>query len=297
MTILGWVAFGVSIVYLIALWPTDLTEVLDTVSQVGILNIIGAIFAYILSLSFQAGYHALLLERISNVGSERFNTFRAFALAQVVRYLPGKIWGVIFQSHRQMSTHSLGHVMIANFFQSAMTVFLTASLAPLLIVAIVWSPAWWLACTVPIVIVEIIHRRPRIERTLLELANRAFPRIGLNPSIFIRPISWHASGMLVAEWLFFLLSFVILLSSLSGWQSAMVTGAWYACASIVAIIAVVVPAGIAVREAVFLSIPSLVVVEGSHALAIAALIRLIQLVAEVVLALLAAVSRGPNGRS
>lgn len=234
----------------------------------------------------KALYHVRLLERFSGVRMARGKAVGVYLQAQVVRYLPGKVWGLLYQSGRMAGAIQPGVVVAANLWQMLITNVLALGVVGGVLLWGNHSPRWLLLTIGVIALVEASHRWPIVESCVLGLIARLFPKLGITlPEGRLLPMRWSGTAMLCAEWIFFFLAFMVLLNGGQSVADTVVLGAWYGGASIAALAAFVVPAGIAVREAIFVAAPSVVNLDAAYLMLVAALTRIAFLGAEVVAAL------------
>ncbi len=295
-TILGWALFIAAVAYLVQQAKPELPAVLRAAQRVGEWQIAGAFLACAVTLLFQAAYHAVVLERFSGRVDVKQSVIAAYLQAQVIRYLPGKIWGVVYQSERLAPSHTPFWVVLANVWQSLMSMLLTAAVVFLTLAAVLLQPSWLLALVPTLLAVEWMHRSTRAEIALLRVLSRFVPRILVPADFSPPPIRWTGTALLVAEWVSFIVMFAIVLRGVTGLLEAIVVGTWYGGASLLAMAAVVVPAGLAVREAIFLAAPDTFGVDVAILLVAALLARALQIVTELALALASITwNRRPRG--
>lgn len=261
-------------------------------------QIAGAALATIPMYLLKGCYHLNLLDRIAGQRSSRSKGLPIYLQAQIVRYLPGKIWGIVYQTQRMSGTHQPSEVVIANFWQMATTNALAAGLVTSLLLAFLYSWAW-LFLLIPVVIaVECLHRHPAIESWALRQLSRFLPRlVPLANSKPLPPMPWKGTAILCSEWIFYFLAFAIMMQGLVDWRELLLLGTWYGGASLLALAAFVVPAGIAVREAIFVAAPDLTGVDAATLAVTAALARLVFLGGEIAAALFASALSSDYRRS
>jgi len=249
-------------------------------------EVVLAVFAAVPMYVVKAIYHITLLERFSGLKIARGSAVTVYLQSQIVRYLPGKVWGLLYQSGRMVGAIQPGVVVAANLWQMIITNLLALGVVVGVLLWGVQSPAWILLVALTVILIEFLHRWPAVESFALGLFARFFPRLGISlPGGRLPPMSWFGTGMLCAEWVFFFLTFLILLNGKQAAAETIVLGAWYGGASIIALAAFFVPAGIAVREAVFVAAPSVVSLDAGYLMLVAALARIVFFGAEVMAAL------------
>lgn len=241
-----------------------------------------AMIAAIAMFAIKAIYHALLCERLSGKTNLMDHVIPAYAIAQVVRYLPGKVWGIVYQSGR-LSQHLHPSVVVtANTSQTLMTNLLGSGIIGSVLAAAYLESPWPLGGVVfALVFTELLHRNPRVEAWLLGAVSRLLRRpVDVQR---IPPQMFRGTLMLALEWAAYYFMWSAILGSAIPTWSTIVISTWYAAASLLAIFAVAVPAGIAVREALFVSLAAMTAGTQGELVGYAALMRLILTLAEIAL--------------
>lgn len=198
-------------------------------------------------------YHVLATRRIQPGSKRGARIGLAYSLGQIVRYVPGKVVGVLFQTRYiadllRASTVAMALVvqMLYDYvwsFLFAAAVLLCAWTGyawPLLLLAPVGMAIWW------------SHHAGLFERALVVVGpvRRLFDPAQL--SGFRRPPhAAAATTLLLMEWLPLMAGIGLALGATLGWPGAMVVGALYLLASIGSLLIFVVPSGLVVREAMF----------------------------------------------
>jgi uncharacterized membrane protein YbhN (UPF0104 family) len=234
----------------------------------------------------QARYHALAL-RGMDPDRRAFCASRdaaAFLQSQVVRYLPGKIWGLLYQVDRMKDRHPAARVLAANLWQMVSTNLLSLAIgASLILLGTGVAPGWVALLLVlsSVAVSEFLHRTRLFALALAWFSSRSvwFARLGL-PS---PPTGLSARGtiLLLIEWLFFAAGLWLLMAERVEPAAAITAIGLYATSSTAAILAIAVPAGIAVREALFVSAHDVVGASGATLLVIATQARLSMVAAEL----------------
>ena len=187
---LGTLLFLAALVYVGLKLESHLDGLASSAASVGALALVGAILCTMASLVFQAWYHLLVLERLSEAPVPRARVLASYFRALLVRYLPGKFWGLVYQSHYLAAHARSVHVVLANVFQTLMSLLLTAAVAGIVLVAMVHSP-FWLAALLPVLLfIELLHRRPSIEMATLAFLAKWFPSLKLARESHMRPLRW-----------------------------------------------------------------------------------------------------------
>lgn len=207
--------------------------------------------------------------------------------SQVIRYLPGRIWGVVYQSQRMLGLYRPSEIVVANFWQMMMTNLVAVGVIICILLAY-YQSLIWLALLLPVLgVAEWLHRRPWLASWTLAKLKRTPPGQAAPPRVDLRPVKWRGTGLLALEWVFYLLVFVVILHDKADGIEVASLAAWYGGATLLALAVFFVPGGFAVREAIFIGVPVLGGVEPALLTVAAALTRAIFLFAELAMAALA----------
>ena len=286
--VLTTVIIALSVGYLLNVVLPDLGTVKTLIARVGIAQLISTVLLAAAMFLVSAYYNAHLLKRMGGLNVDTRDVFASYLQAQLVRYLPGKVWGLVYQARHLSKSIPSRNVILANLSQMLMT-----NLSALGVIASVLASAWWkspwplLALFPWMMMIELMHRNPRLEQWALIKTSSLLPsRFNDCSAVSIKPSKWIATGILIMEWLLYFAMILALLHGIAGPTDAMLLASWYAAASILALVAVIVPAGIAVREAIFVSAAPLLPVDSASLVGIAALLRICSVFAEILAALL-----------
>lgn len=239
----------------------------------------------------QAGYHAAVLGAMGDKPAQFASADQASYLqSQIVRYLPGKIWGLVYQVQSSAARHPPGRILAANLWQTAITNALSFGIA---IALVLWGLGYipaFAAGTLVALCVALVHlahhsRAPSaVHRWILtRLPKREFLSHARPP---LTPPS-RGTSLLLVEWVFFAAGFIVLIGDSHSLADSVAMIGWYAASSTLSIFALAVPAGLAVREAIFVTAQEAISATGTSLLAIAAQARVCMLIAELVACFLA----------
>ena len=286
-TALAWVLVLSSIVFLGHALTPELSLLRNSARDIQWWCVIAAILAAVPMFLFKACYHLILLDRLGGGGLHRA-ALAIYLQSQIVRYLPGKIWGLLYQSQRMATNHRPDVVVIANLWQMVITNILALGVVVSLLLGFHLSPVWLALLLLVVLGVEWIHRYPTIESWGLRVFRRVFPRlVPLAANRSLPPMRWKGTALLCAEWVFYFIAFAAFMHGKANWGEVFLIGAWYAGASLIALTAFVVPAGLAVREAIFVAVAAFGGADTASLVLIAALARIVFFSAELLAALLA----------
>lgn len=198
-------------------------------------------------------YHVVAVRRVEAHAATDTRVALAYALGQVMRYVPGKVFGIVFQINflsGQVRGASIAMALLVQMFHDyAWTFVLVASV----LLSAKLSSAWPMVATVPaLALVWLIHREGILERLL---AQPGFLRRFLGDpgaSQRRRPAkAWLATALIALVWIPMLLGVGIGFGGLFGMETALVLGVLYLAAALISLLVVVVPSGLVIREALF----------------------------------------------
>ena len=246
---------GISLIAIFYIMAPAIGDIRSTDFSIGITDCLLAIFFCLLVLLLKAWAHVLILDKYRLPSINGWQVVAAYANGQVVRYIPGKVFGIISQSVRMANVARASVVWEANVTQDLMTnivsvlVLTTLAACFFLDSLLVALPGVLLLClTVPLL----------TRNTLTRVFNYVAGLFSIMP-VQSRRHSWRQATLILiclcAEWVLF---FMIWYSLIGGESPLFLYIGWfYAAASWLALLAIVVPSGILVREAVFLWLGSL----------------------------------------
>ena len=267
---------------------TVVQAVRDTDGQAWVLSIV----AFVPMFLAQGVYHARTLRLMDpSLGPDTQRAdLAAYLQSQIVRYVPGKVWGLLYQVEASRTRHPAARVLGANLWQTVITNLLSLGIAAALILpATGLAPVWGalLVALASLAGVEWLHRSSRPGRWFIHLLEKIPLMDRLRGAGPPAPRTWRGTSLLLAEWLFFALGLCLLLWSRLPVEHIAAAVGWYAASSTFALAAVAVPAGLAVREALFVGGHGLIAGSSELLLVFAAQVRLSMLAAELLACTLA----------
>ncbi|MBU2277570.1 MAG: hypothetical protein KKB45_02100, partial [Gammaproteobacteria bacterium] len=195
----------------------------------------------------------------------------------------GKIWGLVYQSQQLKGHASAPAIVLVNLFQMLNTNLMACGIIVSVIAGQLYGPFWvLLGLALTLIMAELLHRFPKYEMMIVQLLAKCSKYFQHSLSTQqLQAIDYRGTAVLLAEWVFFLLVFYLLFHHSYAPADVILVAVWYAAASLIAILAIVVPAGLAVREAIFIAGSTMLPVDNSAFLAVAAILRLVFFSAEV----------------
>lgn len=204
------------------------------------------------TLLLGAAYHVVEVRRLSPRSRSRaFQIALAYSLGQIARYIPGKIIGVALQVKLLEGRVPPTAVVLALLVQTLYDYWWAIMFCGIVLWAAAAGHAWIALPAVMFAALTIwlAHRYAWCERLLLAL----FPK-KWSPSsdaVGMRSKSLLATTLLVFVWLPLLAGLVAGLHGKVDLHTALQIGCYYILAAMASLIVVVVPSGIAIREAIF----------------------------------------------
>ena len=203
-------------------------------------------------LCAKAVLQTLLIEDFRGRDHAWWLTLSAYAEAQLIRYVPGKVWGVIYQGER-LSAHTpravIWHTNLAQMV--ATNINGLAVMGGLMLIVVGYrvfgaiTLAFGAAVTAWLLFSNVLTQWVRIG-----------VRFGW-PGELVRKVAhkpFRAAGqvaLLEFEWVTYYLCWIVLLHAQHDWLNAIVIGTVYAGASLIGLLVVIMPSGWLVREAAF----------------------------------------------
>ncbi len=238
------------------------------------------------TLSLSTLYHVLLLRGVQEHALPSTRVAHAYAVGQIVRYVPGKVVGVVFQISMLGKQIRSGSVLLALLVQTLHDYAWTLAFCGTLVGALLTDSALPLLALLPLTaLVHAVHRHRPAEQVLSKL-----PLIGTHmtalPPMHDRQAAVLTS-VLLTTWLPMVAGMTLAFFPLLGWHDALLASCLYLVAAVVSLAMVVVPSGLVVREAVFLWLGAQAGLSVDALLFVAVATRLTMTAAELIVALLA----------
>ena len=225
-----------------------------------------------------AALHAVVLASSASPGLPAPRIRYAYAVSQVARYVPGKIFGVVLETQMLAPAVSLRQVVFATLIQTLLVYAWAAIVAILVLGALVADLAWSLAMVLPLclVVLWLAHRNrwPQWLGARL-LARKRFSDESIVSTVTSRRNARQTSFLLAVQWMPFFLIWVLLAGLSHGIAAAAWLAASYLLASIGGSLLVLIPSGLVIREAAFVWLAGLYGLPASSLVAWALVVRLV----------------------
>ena len=276
------IIFSLAILYLVYAAVPDLESTVALLQKISVGSLVLALVCAVLMFLLKAIYHLFLMRQLTSKQQQLVDIVPSYLQSQIVRYLPGKIWGLVYQSQQLKGQASGSTVVLVNLFQLINTNLLAVGVILAVMAGQVYGNIWSIPILVfAIVLTESLHRFPYYQLILVQCLAKLLNRYKQSLSAHsLASLPLKGTVILLLEWLCFFLIFYFLFHHSYAGSDILLIVVWYASASLIAILAVVVPAGLVVREAIFIAGSSLLPVDNSAFVAVAAVLRLVLLAAE-----------------
>lgn len=202
------------------------------------------------TLTLSALYHVLLLRGIEAHDVPATRIARAYALGQIVRYIPGKVAGVAFQVGLLGGSVRAGSILLALLVQAIHDYAWAFAFCGVLAWILLTDSALPLLTFAPLILLlHTLHYHRMIERII---AGLPFLHTHIPPLPTLEPK--HAStatATLFLTWVPMLAVMPFAFSPVLDKHDALLAGLLYLIAAVVSLAIIVVPSGLVVREAIF----------------------------------------------
>jgi len=201
----------------------------------------------------KAMYNARIIAALANEAEPRRGIVASYAVSQLVRYVPGKIWGVLYQSLRMSGQYRPEVVVLGNIVQYIFTNIFS-------LVVVMSIGLWHLGFFLPALLVLL-------GTVIVGHVCHKARRLGLPRYRFLRRHLERASGecsgvsgvrgamfLLTFDWIVYLCMWRLIVPEGFDWSETMLLAALYSSASLLSVVAAIAPGGLVVREALFLLI-------------------------------------------
>ncbi len=200
-----------------------------------------------------AALHAVVVASETMTPIDRARVRYAYAVSQLARYVPGKVFGVILETQMLAPSLSLRRVVSATLLQTLLIYAWASVVAIALLTALATGSARPVALApTALALLWIAQRNRWLDRLKFVLKSRDSDSDGpLIATAQSRRCALESSMLLVLQWIPFFCIWIILVGPSQGIAAALWLGASYLLASMGGSLLVLVPSGLIVREAAF----------------------------------------------
>lgn len=242
------------------------------------------------TLALSVAYHVLLVRDIGPHDASGLRIASAYATGQIVRYVPGKIFGVMFQVDALRDCVRPASVLAALLVQSVHDFAWTLAFCGTLVCVLLLRNPWPLLALLPaLAALHAVHASGISFRLIrgLPLLGRHLPPADARQHTASAP---RAIAMTLAQstvWLPMLAGAWFAFVPLFGVDGSLMAALLYIAAAVVSLLAVVVPSGLVVREAAYVWLGGLAALPADKLLFAAVATRLAMTAAELLVAVAA----------
>ena len=199
--------------------------------------------------------HLLLLEDFVIIKTMRLEIMYSYLLSQIIKYIPGKFWGVLYQSERLKKNIPRSTTWFVNIFQGMITTINGVGILITIFIStygIVYSIAFFITYSSMLYLL-LDHKRFSILLRFIPKIISPKPKNDLlQHGVILKFI------LLEAEWLIYFMAWILITYNQMGIGNAVIIASIYASASILSWLIFLVPNGWVVREAIFIWLGSVI---------------------------------------
>ncbi|QMU62515.1 MAG: hypothetical protein GKR92_12735 [Gammaproteobacteria bacterium] len=231
---------------------------IDIKNEVAFLNkthlFLSLVFCLLMLLS-KALFHLMLVSDFVSI-EKRYNLIlSSYAQSQIIRYLPGKVLGIIFQGEKLDTIVSRKVVWVVNVWQMLVTNINGIGVIIFIILYFHYDLKFLAVLALATCIVVFILFRFNFLNQLVCFVNK-IKYINLSNMVFIDrssiSVSLFKTLLLQLDWVFYFIFWYFLLPVDISISDSLILGSVYASAALVGLLVLVVPSGWFVREASFI---------------------------------------------
>ncbi len=210
-----------------------------------------------------AGNGVLFYLFLKAAGCDHCTMFQALKMhyyGQLLRYLPGRIWGVVYQVSAAQRAIPAHQVVRANLDWMVFSI-LANTLVAMLLIAISQGWPWWILLTLLVVCLSILgllflggtnwmlRRSANVLPNKLNNLLHALAEAKLTPRRMMLIVT-----VFILSWMLYLFGWILLSKVFPVFAHVdfIVLCAYYSLASVVGIVSAITPAGLGIREAAFM---------------------------------------------
>lgn len=229
-----------------------------------------------LSVLVTASLHAVVVAGMVSAPIDLSRVRYAYALSQVARYLPGKVFGVILEAQMLAPAISLRQVVVATLVQTLLIYAWAGMISAIILGALILDTLQLAVLGIPALGFLWLAQRNRWSQRLgtALLPNSDDPETPTSSTAHSRRRAWQGTLLLLVQWVPFLAIWVFLATADHGISVALWLAASYLLASMFGSLLVLVPSGLVVREAAFVWLGSMYDLPATELMAWAVAVRL-----------------------
>lgn len=261
-------------------------------------NLVLSVFLLMVTATVVSYVYFLLLGRVVPGILPAMNVIAPYLTSQVVRYLPGKIWGIFYQVQAMSELVHTGDTVKANIEQYALSNMNSIAVAACLYMY--YSLGVGTALTALAVAMAIMFLF--IRSSLLHLTISTFLRTpsSINESFVVKKCKRKdvlIFSLFQVEWIIYILACALILPENYYLNEIIIVSVIYAVAALIGGALFMIPSGIVVREASFIWLSSLFGFDVADMFTFSIVFRIVDMVAEIMCAFLCILFVGIKGSS
>lgn len=282
--LIGAVLFIASIYFISYMLSANWDNIIPAISDFSVSTLSIAILASLLMLFFKGIYNERIISALNGDNRFNFHILYSYSISQLIRYIPGKIWGVLYQGLHLNGIIPMQVITAGNILQ-----YIFTNLFSLLIIVSIASIYFKLEIVSLIIflfsifMLRYLHNSTFFSRYIMNKLEQVTQKEKCTSS----PIKAEFSvTLLLLDWVFYIAIWAIILPGTADSMDFIYLSALYASASLMSLIAVFSPGGLAVREALFFFLGSYLGYNEESLLTYGLLLRLILTFSEILFALI-----------
>lgn len=248
-------------------------------------DLVLSVFLLMVTAIVASYVYFLLLGRVVPGTLPAMNIIAPYLASQVVRYLPGKIWGVFYQVQATSKWVHTGDTVKANIEQFALSYMNSIAIAACLYMYYSKGVGTALAVLAVAMIIMFLFLRSSVLHFAISIFSRSPSAI--NESFTVKKCNRKYGLVLFlfqVEWIIYVLACAMILPENYYLSEVVIVSVIYVVASLIGWIAFMIPSGIVVREASFIWLSSLFGFDAVDMFAFGVVFRIVNMIAEILCA-------------
>jgi hypothetical protein len=247
----------------------------------------------VITLIIFAYAYFLILSRTVPVGLSPLNVIIPWIFSQVVRYLPGKIWGIFYQVQATAKWIPARYTIKANIEQYALSQLNLIAVASGAYIYFYRGIISALAVFTSVLLIEFLVMRKHVVHRIMHIVPSL---LSINKESFRVPESNKKEVLILclfqAEWVLHILVCAMILPKHFGAEEVIIVAISYTAAASIGALAFVIPSGLIIREASFIWLGGLLGFEPADMFVFSIALRLIIMSSEIICVMLGVILLG-----
>ncbi len=210
-------------------------------------------------LILKAVLHLLITEDVLERKTKRWRVLSSYSQAQIVRYLPGKVWGIVYQGEQLVDEFPRRVVWLANIIQYVVTNINAVGVLGSIYCYVTFGPKIAIAVALGfLLVIYVVIASNLVLRVPAFLGLHRLRDMRKRPKATVTPQrALLELFMLQLEWIAYFGAWIWLLPNVHSAEDVVLIAAAYGAAALVGLLVIVMPSGWFVREAAFVWIGDL----------------------------------------